>query len=329
MQTIHSERDLDDLRRSAQTWAVVTAWGKNGLFDALSDGAPHSASDLPGDTRSIEITATLLGHIGLLIRHEGETGNPQWSLSATARELLAQGCLTIPRSTGIAELSRLTDVLKEGGPVRDDEGQRRATAIGVDPDNPEGARMFMNMLYRRSAVAAGETARLLAARLPQGGRALDLGGGHGRYGEELAQKGFEVTLFDQPVCVEVARERYGDSQRYIAGDFMVDDLGGPYDLVLGSNIVHGLSDPDLAHLHPRLREVIRPGGLLVWKDMFLDDTAIGPESAAVFGIMMLMYTEGGRSYSVQEMERILASAGFESLQHVLVADQRFSLVIGW
>ena len=328
MQTIHSERDLDDLRRSAQTWAVVTAWGKNGLFDAMSDGAPHSPADLPGDTRSIEITATLLGHLGLLIRHETEEGNTQWSLSATARDLHGQGSLSIPRSTGISELGRLPDVLTEGGPVRDDQGQRRATAIGVDPDNPEGARMFMNMLYRRSAVAAGETARLLAARLPQGGRALDLGGGHGRYGEELSRHGFEVTLFDQPVCVEVARERYGDSQHYLAGDFMVDDLGGPYDLVLGSNIVHGLSDTDLAHLHPRLREVIRPGGLLVWKDMFLDDTAIGPESAAVFGIVMLMYTQGGRSYSVEEMGRVLASAGFESLHHVLVADQRFSLVIG-
>jgi len=327
MQTIHDESDLDHLRRAAQSWAVVAAWGKYGLFDAMGDGTPHAPAELPGDTRAIEITATVLGHLGLLVRHDGVGGATRWSMSATARTLHASGALSMTRGTGVPELGRLPDVLENGGPVPGDDGERRATNIGVDPNNPERARVFMDMLYRRSEVAAAETARLLADRMP-GGRALDLGGGHGRYGEELARHGFEVTLFDQAVCVDVARERYGDSQHYIAGDFMVDDLGGPYDLVLGSNIVHGLSDADLAHLHPRLREVIRPGGLLAWKDMFLDDTGVGPESAAVFGIIMLMFTQGGRSYSVAEMGRILASAGFASFDHVLVTDQRFSLLIG-
>ena len=37
------------------------------------------------------------------------------------------------------------------------------------------------------------------------GRALDLGGGHGRYGHALAKGGHMVTLFDREICCEIAR----------------------------------------------------------------------------------------------------------------------------
>ena len=260
------------------------------------------------------------------MRSVDRTGTTRWSLSPTGRTLQEDGSLSFPRSSGIPELGCLPELIAEGGPLSDKSGKSLNTAIGVRNDDPKGAHGFMDMLHRRSAAAAAETARLLAERLPDG-HVLDLGGGHGRYAFEMLEAGLRATLFDQPVCIEYATERYGDRFPVIAGDFHQDDLGGPYDAVLGSNIVHGLGEAEIRALQARLRSVIRPGGMLVWKDMFLDDTGIGPSDAALFGLSMLIFTQNGRSYSVAEMGDWLFDAGFERLEHIRVADQHFSLLI--
>ncbi len=326
MEPIHTETDLDRLRRASQAYATVAAWGHTGLFKALADGRARSADELPGDSRALTIAATVLGHLGLLIRQEDEAGETRWSLSTSGRTLHENGALSFPRSSGIPELGRLPGVLESGGPVPDASGRSLNTSIGVRADDREGSHQFMDMLHRRSDHAATESARLIAGRL-EAGHVLDLGGGHGRYAHELIQQGFTATLFDQPVCVEYAEERYRDSMGFLGGDFHTDDLGGPYDAVLGSNIVHGLGEPAIRALQDRLREVIRPGGLLVWKDMFLDDTGVGPTDAAIFGLSMLLYTQEGRSYSVGEMSRWLKASGFPTVEHIRVPNLHFSLLI--
>ena len=62
---------------------------------------------------------------------------------------------------------------------------------------------------------------------------------------------------------------------------MVDDLGGPYHLIVMSNIVHGLGPEEMDTLMPRVRAALVPGGVLAIKDMFLDHTMARPESAAL------------------------------------------------
>ena len=110
------------------------------------------------------------------------------------------------------------------------------------------------------------------------------------------------------------------------GDFMVDDLGGPYGATILSNIIHGMSPAEIPALFTRLAQVIEPGGLIVIKDMFIDDTGVGPEVGVFFGLMMLMYTDGGQSYQVPTVSDWLEESGFARIQHVQVTDQSFSLV---
>ena len=75
-----------------------------------------------------------------------------------------------------------------------------------------------------------------------------------------------------------------------------------------------------------VRTIGAGGGSIAWIDKG-GMLRVGPESAALFGLMMLMYTQGGRSYSVSEMRQGLSDAGFPSTEHVLVGDQRFSLLV--
>ena len=319
MDPIRTENDLDALSRAARAWAVLLAWGELGLFDALADGAPRAPAQLPGDERAVSITAPILGHLGLLTRHR-RPGGDAWALSDAGRRLVEETGLSLGPASALADLARLPEVMRTGAPCFETSG-------GVVKDDPERSRRFMDMLWRRSAAGAAETARLIGARRPAGA-ALDLGGGHGRYGAELADRGFDVTLFDRAICVGFARERHGDRFAYRSGDFTAPGarLGGPYDVALLSNIVHGLSEAELDGLLPRLREALRPGGLLVLKDMFLDDTGCGPEVSDVFGLSMLMCTAGGRSYAVDDMRRRLRAAGFASAEHVGVPYLSFSLL---
>jgi 2-polyprenyl-3-methyl-5-hydroxy-6-metoxy-1,4-benzoquinol methylase len=326
MDRILIEEDLDALRRATNRWAVLLAWHRAGLLDALADGRARRLDELPGDRRAISITAPILAHAGLLVRHAGPEGEA-WSLSGAGRRLHAEGALALDHGWDVlGDLGRLDAVLREGGPVRGPDGASRVTRGGVREDDPEGSRRFLARLERRSGASAVETARAIVARVP-GGAALDLGGGHGRYARELADRGFRATLFDFPMVVEIARERHGEALAYRGGDFHVDDLGGPWDVVLLSNIVHNLSDAELDAILPRLRASLRPGGIVVLKDMFVDDSGVGPEIPVAFGLVMLCYTAGGRAYATRDVEARLRRAGFQGVDVVAVTDQGFQLVI--
>ena len=156
---------------------------------------------------------------------------------------------------------------------------------------------------------------------------LDLGGGHGRYAHELVQRGLRATLYDRPVCVDLARERYGDTLGYRVGDFLGDDLGGPYDAALLSNIVHGLGTEEVAGLFRSLHSSLASGGLLALKDMFLDDLGAWPAPAAFFGLSMQLYTREGRSWTVGEVREAAIPAGFREPEAVVDADLGHTLLL--
>lgn len=307
MQPITTEQDLDNLGRSAYAYATITAWAGAGLFAWLDEQGPQPAAAFPIAARSVENTAPLLAHVGLLDRRDD-----RWGLSERGAALLAAGSL---RYTGaeanLGGLARLDEVLRSGEPVR-------ATDGGVVEQDVERAREFMAMLYRRSAASAVATAEALRGRLDAGAHLLDVGGGHGRYAGEAVDRGLRATLVDRAVCVQVARERFADRLDYLVADFMADDLGGPYDGALLSNIVHGLGPDEVGALFARLAAALRPGGLVVVKDMLLDDSGANPEQAASFAITMLLYTRHGRSYRADELLALgapagLAAAGVEPL----------------
>jgi hypothetical protein len=328
MRPIRTEQDLDTLRLNTVAYAALIAWSRHGLIDALMEGGILSPHDLPANADAIRNTAPVLAHLGLLIRHPQPDGSTAWALSHSARSLVEAGVLPIDRAwASFDDLTRLHTVLEHGGPVRNREGQSRMTSGGVVQSNPEQAKAFMDMLYRRSEVSAEETARLLSPWISKGEHILDLGGGHGRYGHALLGRGLKVTLFDREVCCDLARERYGAEISTLAGDFMTDDLGGPYDHALLSNIVHGCTPSELEAILHRLRRVVVTGGIVAIKDMFLNEAMDRPESAALFGLTMLLYTDGGRSYTLGEMRDALDRAGFPQLDCIDVPDQHFSLLI--
>jgi SAM-dependent methyltransferase len=183
------------------------------------------------------------------------------------------------------------------------------------------------MLGRRSEASSQELASLLAPRLSTGARVVDVGGGHGRYSLALAQRGFDVTLLDLEPALVIAREQCGDALSYHAADFLVDDLGGPYDAALVSNIVHNLGPDGNLRLFARLRDALAPGGTVVIKDLLLDDLGAHPPSAVFFGVTMLLFTERGRVYDLATVERWCATLGFRAIEHRYAPDEGWTVVL--
>jgi SAM-dependent methyltransferase len=70
------------------------------------------------------------------------------------------------------------------------------------------------------------------ASLAADGSACELGGGTGRTAAALADLGVRVCGIESSAAMRAAmRARHGDRIPIIAGDFSVDDLGGPYRLI--------------------------------------------------------------------------------------------------
>jgi len=313
---ILEEGDLDRLRRQTLIYAALSAWCGRGIFEALSDGKPRSADELGISSRALEVTGQVMLELGL-----AECSDSGWSLSPGGAALQAQGVLDLSGPEALfGSLAKLDQSMCTGEPAR-------LTEIGVVDSDPEHTRTFLEMLYRRSATSADSTAELLSPLLPPAARVLDLGGGHGRYGEALRQRcDARITLLDRPVAVGLAQDRYGASQDYISGDFMHCDLGGAYDAVLLSNIVHGLGPDELSVLFRRLAKCIAQGGQIVLKDMFVGG-GCDAEVAVAFGMQMLLATRAGRSYSVEQITSLLGAGGFETPVCHPVPSCGFSLLV--
>lgn len=309
MDRIRSTADMQALSHAARAYAVIASWQEAGAFQALHEepmSVPKLAETLELNERAVRITSHLLRHIGLIV---GPV--EQLSLSVAARDFLAKG--ELPGKGGLNTLrehSQMFDVLKQGGPVLDADGTPRCTDIGVKQDSPEQTRGFLTYLYGMAEESSARVFQWLSPRLSEGARVLDLGGGHGRYARRFADAGFDATLFDLPVVMPYASELHGEHLTYIEGDFReANGFGGPYDLILVSNILHGEPPETNRELVRRLSTELAPGGLLVLKDMYIDEQGRDSQQAIFFGVTMLFYTRAGESPSIVETKEWIAENG--------------------
>lgn len=319
---LETERDAAEWVYAAKALAVVSAWNALGVFDRLRKG-PLGTGDLGLDPRAVATTLPVLKFLGLI------AGDARCLvLTEAGRRLMDAGGMPSERNLeALRDLGNMKAVLREGGPVKGDDGKPKGTTGGTRADDPDYTRRFLDMLYQGSGAAAQSSFDWLSPLLPQGGRVLDLGGGHGRYGRAFADAGYPTTLFDLPHVVAYAKGRHGTALAYSAGDFhTTDDFGGPFDLIFMANIVHSEAAEDNARLIERAARSLRPGGTLALKDMFLDEHGKGPENAVFFGLTMLFYTQHGSSPTLRETHEWFRAAGLEGPEVTLLDTQQ--LLIG-
>ena len=161
-------------------------------------------------------------------------------------------------------------------------------------------------------------------------RVLDIGGGSGIYACSLVahHSGLLATVFEQkPVDRIAARcisERGFASRVSVAtGDMFKEALPGDCDVHLFSNVLHDWGVNEVKRLLAISHRALRPGGLLVIHDAFIDAGKAGPLPVAEYSAL-LMHSTQGKCYSIAEYASLLRECGFEpGVYHETAADRGF------
>ena len=322
-------RTVDDLRAAStayrQTLILLTA-NRLGIFELLDRLGSATAATVAEQShlshRGVEILLDALVAIGLLEKHADRYSNTPLAAAALVPggpdylgHILDHNLHLISRWT------HLPDVVRTGKPAPRQDGDRafRDFILGMGDLAKRGARHLLQV-YDFSNV------RTL----------FDLGGGPGVYAAEIctANPSLNATVFDVPQTKEAAEatfRRYGlqKRMRFLGGNYFTDDYGGPYQVILMSSIIHSLGEEQIRHLLARCFEALEPGGRLLIRDFFLDDTRTQPPPNAIFAVNMLVATEFGRCYTWAEVSAWLRQAGFQDLQQFWLEDPpRAGLLVG-
>jgi 3-hydroxy-5-methyl-1-naphthoate 3-O-methyltransferase len=173
----------------------------------------------------------------------------------------------------------------------------------------------------------------LATRLDLSGRTrlLDIGGGSGIYACSLVahHPHLQATVFDQrPVdqiaAKLIARRGFAARVNVLAGDMFKDPLPCDSDVHLYSNVLHDWGVPEVRQLVAASFKALRPGGLLIVHDAFINADKTGPLPVAAYSAL-LMHSTQGKCYSTVEYEELLGEAGFREFQFCATAADRGAL----
>ena len=146
---------------------------------------------------------------------------------------------------------------------------------------------------------------------------LDVGAGPGSYSILLAERypQLKPVLFDLPPVLAIARELVSQSSvsariAFREGDYLVDDLGQGFDVVLLSNMLHQESPQACGLILRKAYDALAKDGLLLVQSMFLNAEKDGPAWPTLQSLQLLLVYEGGRQYSLDETLDMIAKAGF-------------------
>ncbi|MBN1919151.1 MAG: methyltransferase domain-containing protein [Verrucomicrobia bacterium] len=291
-----------------------------GVFDALAGGpctAAQLARRLGARARSLELLLNALVGIDLLAKR----GQTYANTRETARYLVAssEDCIAANVAHGAYmwnSWGRLEEAVRTNAPVRHERLRNRA---------PEQLRAFILAMHSGGRAKGERIARALDLK----GRThlADIGGGPGTYAIMFcrAHPALRATVVDRKEVLPITREvvaSYGLEERF---DFLACDVAAEpriptrYDVAWVSNLIHSFG----AHANlAMLRKVIRslePGGMLYLQDFLLDTTRTKPVWPAVFALNMLVHTDGGRTYTSNEVKDWFRRLGLRKVRRLKVA----------
>ncbi len=203
---------------------------------------------------------------------------------------------------------RLAEIIRRDEPVEVEAGTRRA--------------------YHEHLVREGDAAaRELVARMGDG-PLVDLGGGAGVYARAFVERaeGERATLIDEAEVVALAREVVDERVRLMAGDAREVDEAA-YGVALLSNVLHLHGETACRELCAAAARAVRPGGMVVVKEVRIDEDRRGPMAGVLFALNMAVYTRDGDVYEPSRIRGWLEAAGLVRIEEQRLAGDVDAVVL--
>lgn len=275
-----------------------------GLFDALHlqpKNIEKLAEKLNADQRAIWTVAEALVSLGYLKLQEGK-----YALSPEVKSMFYDTEST--RYEGFAFMHsyelvkswiKLPEVIKTGRPSRRER-------------NSKDRLYFIEAMALHAHSRASEMAEFCLAGLPKGSKVLDIGGGPLTYARAFVTLGAEVTVLDLPEVVELMKPTLTNEEniQMVPGDFTVGLPPGPYHLAYLGSICHIYGESENRKLFKQVADKLLPGGRIVIVDFIRGSNPF----AALFAVNMLVNTESGGTWSLEEYTSWLTDASFNAIE---------------
>lgn len=149
---------------------------------------------------------------------------------------------------------------------------------------------------------------------------LDLAAGSGVWSIAIAKRSphVRVTAVDWPAVIPVtkrvaAREGVLDRFRFVEGDLLEADVGTGYAIATAGHILHSEGEGRSRRLFEKTFAALAPGGSIAIAEILVDADRRGPLPALMFAVNMLVQTEHGGTFSLNEITAWLGEAGFVGL----------------
>ena len=307
-------RDLPGFRRGAE-WAIAAGIALElGLFDELAarpSRAGTLASRLGLEVRGVE---ALLGTLHALGAVEEQGGC--WRLTGQARARFVDRDTPDFEADSLRHWMRsirrwateLEEAVRTGGPPPGRRTPADGAKTGRELEN------FMAAMANRAPSRTAAVADAVRRAAPTAASLLDVGGGPGVLARALAERGFQVTLLDRTEVIELVAERYGLAQaggiQLAAGDVFEQVPAGSFDVVLLSNLSHIYGPERNRDLLARVSEALAPGGSLAIVDFVRGVSEFAP----LFALTMLLSTDEGGTWTLEQYGSWLRGAGLEHIR---------------
>jgi ubiquinone/menaquinone biosynthesis C-methylase UbiE len=258
----------------------------------------------------MEYLLNALAAMGLLIKAKDSYRNSDSALVFLCRESPRYlGHIILHHHHILDGWAQLDVAVRTGLPVK-----KRSYGVELERES-----FLMGMFNLANAIAPDITKQI---KLGDRRYLLDLGGGPGTYAIHfcLANPNLHATVFDKPPTKPFAKktvEHFGLTERigFLGGDFNTQPItGGPYDVAWLSHILHSNGPEQCRKMISNVKAVMEPGGLVLIHDFILENNKDAPEFAALFSLNMLVNNPQGRTYSEEEITRILRDAGLHEIR---------------
>jgi len=313
--------------RGFQGACVIAAAAELDVFSALG-GKPAAADALAvrigSDPRATAILLDALVALELLTKR-GDT----YHVPPEVAEILTQDSPTnvLPavrhQANCLRRWAQLARVVRTGLPAE------RTPSIRGEAGDCEA---FIGAMDNFTASIAPQIIEKLSPLRFQ--RLLDVGGASGTWTIAFLRAVPEAAavLFDLPQVIPLARQRLTragliDRVTLVAGDFYTDPLPGGADFAWLSAIVHQNSRRENRDLYAKIHAALAAGGVLAIRDIVMDASHTQPVGGALFAVNMLVATKGGGTFTFDEFQEDLTSAGFSDVRLIHRDEYMNSLIL--